>query len=199
MPVVMRDEGAQMLLRSVHAKMNVSFSLVALSMGLGLLLLVGCDSAGKMAELEQYIQEVKARPAKPIEPLPEIRPYATYAYDAQELRDPFEPLRVAEEEAVAQRTGEGGLRPDVNREKELLELFPLDSLRMVGILERDGVTWALVQSSDKAIHRIREGNYLGQNFGKVTRVSEQQIDLVEIVPNGQGGWIERQAQLAMKE
>jgi len=196
-PVVMRDEGAQMLLRSVHAKMKVSFSLVALSMALGLL--VGCDSAGKMAELEQYVREVKARPAKPIDPLPEIRPYATYAYDAQELRDPFEPLRVAEEQAVAQATGEGGLRPDLNRQKELLELFPLDSLRMVGILERDGMTWALVQSSDKAIHRIREGNYLGQNYGKVTHVSEQQIDLVEIVPNGQGGWIERQAQLAMKE
>jgi len=159
----------------------------------------GCDSAGKMAELKRYVEEVKTRPAKPIEPLPEIRPYATYAYGARDLRDPFEPLRIAEEEAIAQTTGEGGIRPDVNRQKELLELFPLDSLRMVGVLERDGVMWALVQSTDKAIHRIREGNYLGQNFGKVTHVSEQQIDLIEIVPNGQGGWMERQAQLAMKE
>ena len=116
------------------------------------------------------------------------------------MRDPFEPLRVTEESALAQTGSEGGgIRPDLNRQRELLEMFPLDSLRMVGILERGGAMWALVQSTDKAIHRIREGNYLGQNYGKVTRVSEQQIDLVEIVPNGQGGWMERQAQLAMKE
>jgi len=198
--LVMPSEGAQMLRRSADADMKLWFPLAVLSLGLSML--GGCDSAGKMAELEQYVREVKARPAKPIEPLPEIRPYATYAYDAVELRDPFEPLRVTENETVAEvgaGAGGGGVSPDVNRQKELLEFFPLDSLRMVGILEREGVRWALVQSTDKAIHRIREGNYLGQNFGKVTHVSEQQIDLVEIVPNGQGGWMERQAQLAMKE
>lgn len=166
---------------------------------LGLGLLAGCAAGDHMADLRQYAGEVKARPAKPIEPLPEIRPYATYAYQAADMRDPFEPLRVREETAVAQQEEGGGLRPDLNRPKELLELFPLDSMRMVGVLERGGQTWGLVQTSDSTIHRISEGNYLGQNYGKVTRVAETQIDLVEIVPNGQGGWMERKAELAIKE
>jgi len=91
------------------------------------------------------------------------------------------------------------VRPDLNRPREPLEEYPLDSLRMVGILELKGTRWALIKTPDETIHRVRVGNYMGQNHGRITRITETQVDLIEIVPDGLGGWMERKAQVALVE
>ena len=158
----------------------------------------GCSGSGT-EDLEAWVKEVRGRQNSRIEPLPEFKPYETFLYQAQDLRSPFQPgenrtLKVPGEEPKG-----SGIRPDVNRVREPLEEYPLDSLRMVGTLEQGGQSWALVQTKDGTIHRVQPGNYLGQNYGRITRVTESQIELVEIVPDGLGGWMERPATLALSE
>ena len=164
-----------------------------------LLMLQAC-SGNNMDDLRAYVEEVKSRPPGHIKPIPQPKPYETFVYQAMDLRDPFEPYRNLEPE-VAEVGGESdsGIKPDINRPRELLEEFPLDSLRMVGTLEQDGQRWALIKSSDGAIHRITEGNYLGQNFGRVDRITDDAVEITEIVPDGLGGWRERPATLALNE
>ncbi|TVT59692.1 MAG: pilus assembly protein PilP [Sedimenticola thiotaurini] len=157
-------------------------------------LLTGCADRG-MHDLKGYVDEVKSRKAGHIEPLPEIKPIETFAYISDGRRSPFV-AQDQNEESGGQAEGVG-LSPDFNRRKEELESYPLDSLRMVGLLEQLGVTWALVQTQERTIHRVRTGNYLGTNHGQITQISETQIELTEIIPDGQGGYRERQASLAL--
>ena len=161
---------------------------------LGSLLLAGCGNNSE--DLQGYVEQVKARPKGAIEPMPIIKPYETFAYTATTLRDPFTPPVVPGESRTQTA---GGLQPDANRPKEALEEFPLDGLRLVGSLERGGSKWSVVKAPDGAIYRVQPGNYLGHNNGKITRISDELIELTEIVEDGQGGWIERQASLALSE
>jgi type IV pilus assembly protein PilP len=162
------------------------------------LLVAGCT--GNMDDLHKFVADAKSAPKRPIEPLPEIKPHETFAYEATNLRDPFAPISFGRARAQGKQAGAGsGIRPDENRPKEALEQFPLDSLRMVGTLEQGGATWALVRASDGAIHRVTTGNYMGQNNGKITRITETKIQLREIVPDGLGNYMERQASLALSE
>lgn len=158
--------------------------------------LVGCT--GGMGDLETYAEEIKARPPGRVPPIPEFTPYLTFEYAAHELRDPFKLVRAPSVEEIASG-GANGIKPDQDRPKELLEDFPLDTLRMKGTLAQGPNFWGLVQAPDGTIHRIREGNYMGQNYGKVIEVSASQIDLTEIIPDGLGGWMERSASLALGE
>ncbi len=148
-----------------------------------------------MSELEAYVADVKSRPGPPLDPLPVMQQFETFEYGAFDLRDPFS---VQTEEQVAQGTG-GGPRPDPNRRKELLEAFPLDGLKMVGTLGEAESMVALVIDPTRVVHRVVAGNYLGQNEGRVIAISEGQIDLEELVSDGAGGWIRRQASVALKE
>ena len=135
-----------------------------------------------------------------IDPLPDIQPYETYLYKANDRRDPFTDTVVTDEATVA--TTDDSIRPPTNHRKEALEAFPLDSLRMIGTLERGDTLWAIVKiqnNPDGGIHRIVTGNYLGQNYGRVIGVSEEQINLIEVIPNGLGGWREREASIALSE
>jgi len=156
----------------------------------GLLVLAGCSRS--LDDLEQKIAQVKARPGERIEPLPEIKPYEAFKYDAANLRAPFLPS--APNESLA-----SGVRPDVKRPREFLEQFPLDTLRMVGTLSVQGRDYGLIQTKDGLVHRVLPGNYLGQNDGRITGINESGISLVEIVPDGLGGYIERPAGLALAE
>jgi type IV pilus assembly protein PilP len=160
-------------------------SLVAAS----LTLVAGCG--GGTAELKRELAEKKKRPGGRIEPLPEIKPYESFVYDPQNLRSPFQPS----EPIVA--PGAGGLRPDARRNREFLEGFSLDTLRMVGTLRQGGRTFGLVQTKDGLIHRVLPGNYVGQNDGKITGITDSKINVVEIVPDGLGGYMERPAALAL--
>jgi len=166
-----------------------AFALSALS-------LTGCLQQD-MVGLENYVAEVKARKAGHIEPVPEIATVKTFTYLGEGRRNPFQMM---EEESEASAEDQGnGLSPDLNRRKEELEGYPLDSLRMVGLLEQMDTIWALIRTNESTIYRVKAGNYLGQNHGQITQITEQQIELTEIVSDGRGGYSERQASLALAE
>ena len=148
---------------------------------------------GDMDELDAYINDVKSRPGGAIEPLPEVTPYETFTYiaDAQGLRSPFTPDTPQAAGPVT------GTRPDPERLPEFLEQFPLDTLRMVGTLNLGETEYGLVQTSDGLIHRVVPGNYMGQNDGRIVQISESEIALIEIISDGIGGYVERDAALGL--
>lgn len=167
------------------------FALIALPM-----FLQGCADSN-MDDLRAYVEEVKARKPGRIEPLPELQQVETFVFDPTGLRNPFKPESGApDDEPVASTTT---LQPDRERSKEELELIPLDSIRMVGTLEQDQQVWGLVTTADGTIHRVQSGNYMGQNYGRITSVEEGGIFLTEIVSDGRGGYRERQAEVALSE
>ncbi len=168
--------------------------------GIGLLgIAISACSNNNTEDLRVYVEEVKSQQTARVEPLPEFAPYENYIYQAGDSRDPFSlPMHSSPATQVAGPVG-NGISPDFNRPREPLESEPLDSLRMVGTMERDGNSWALVRMSDSTIHRVKPGNFLGANHGKIVQISESEVELAEIVPDGLGGWIERQAALALSE
>jgi type IV pilus assembly protein PilP len=155
------------------------------------LVLAGC--ARGTDDLQVKIDEIKALTGAPLEPLPVMKTFEVFEYAAQGLRDPF--TASVEEEVSSQ----AGPRPDTNRPKEALEAFPLDSLDMVGTLGLTVDVTGLLKDPDGVIHQVRPDNYIGQNFGRITGIFEDRIELVELIPNGVGGWIERPASIALGE
>jgi type IV pilus assembly protein PilP len=179
------------MIRLLHITRAVTACLLATG-------LAACSSSNT-EDLRAYVEDVKSQQHPSVEPLPEFAPYETHLYQAFNDRDPFTPpVLAAPKSEVAQASGTG-ISPDFNRAREPLEAEPLDSLRMVGTLERAGDSWALVRMSDSTIHRVKPGNYLGQNHGKIVSITESEVELTEIVPDGLGGWMERQAALALSE
>jgi type IV pilus assembly protein PilP len=168
----------------------------ALASVLLLSVLVGCANP-HLDQLHSYVDGKKAEPPGRIAPLPEIKQITTFVYEADGRRDPFMPTEDNQKEVAGHV--ENGISPDFNRRKEELEGYSLDSIRMVGILEQAGVTWGLVKTKEGTIHRVKTGNYMGQNNGRITDITEDKIDLTEIVQNGTGGYSERQASLALAE
>lgn len=165
-------------------------------------LLTACGSGNTHQDLVGFVNTTKqqAEKATSVEALPDIKPYETYLYKVDGKRDPFAPTLVIDE-ATETATGEG-VHPDPNRRKEALESYPLDSLRMVGTLQRDDQLWAIIKvinNPDSGIHRVITGNYMGQNHGQIVRISEEQVELVEIIPNGLGGWRESETSIALSE
>lgn len=160
---------------------------------------LGACSGNRMTDLETYVAETKSQQRSSIEPLPEFEPFESFIYQAFELRDPFTPPVFAYTPSRPTQAGSSGITPDFDRPREPLEEYPLDSLRMVGTLEQDQDSWALVLDTEETIHRVQHGNYLGQNHGKIVRVSEFEVELMEIIPDGLGGWMERQASIAISE
>lgn len=159
-------------------------------------LLAGCS--GGMDDLRNFVEQEKAKKPGPIEPLPQIQPYENFTYQAHELRSPFVPVTPTVS-APSGGTGDSGIAPDPNRNREFLESFPLDSLDMVGTLTYQGRQYALVRDPEGAVHRVSEGNYMGQNYGKITEITASEIRLTEIVPDGLGGWMERQSAVALDD
>jgi len=156
------------------------------------LLLVGCGGE-PYGDLKQFVKESDSLPRGRIEPLPEVKPYEPVAYNSFDLSDPFRPRK------VEQAKGSGGLAPDMNRRKEALEAYPLDNLRMVGTLEQSRGIFALVRTPDNTLYRVRQGNYIGQNFGFITQITDSSVTLKEIVQDGAGDWSERVSTLQLLE
>ena len=146
---------------------------------------------GSQGDLEKWVAEIRAKPAPPLDPLPVMQQFETYEYDAQNLRDPFSEVFNGGEA--------GGPRPDAGRRKQTLEQFPLDSLDMVGTLGTGRSLVALLMAPDKVTYRVQPGAYLGQSDGRVTAVNEDRIELVELVPDGAGGWLERPATILLED
>jgi type IV pilus assembly protein PilP len=157
----------------------------------GYLVLLACSSADD--ELTRFVEETKHEPGGRVEPLPEIKPYETFAYSASDLRSPFQPS------SPGSGAGINGIRPDSKRNREFLEQYSLDTLKMVGTLRLGGQMYGLVQTKDGLVHRVSPGNYIGQADGKITEITPSKINLIEIVPDSVGGYMERQAALALNE
>ncbi len=169
--------------------------LLALLFSLG-----GC--AKDTSDLDEWVQEVLSRPGGRIKPVPEIKPYEAYAYEAgaSGARDPFQPfyeIRKAEVEDVVDAALSAEMEREIrNRNREELEGFELDSLRMLGTLSNDEGIWAIMLDPDGFVHRVKVGNYMGRNIGKIVYIAEDRVELREIFKNEQGRWEERQASVA---
>ncbi|MEN8174299.1 MAG: pilus assembly protein PilP [Pseudomonadota bacterium] len=169
--------------------------------GLGLitvLVVTGCSDRS-ISDLESFVAEVKSRGEAPVEPIPDIRPPETYLYAAraEELRDPFTPAADEEEPEEEEQPIGNGIRPDFNRRKEELEAYSLDTLRMVGTFVREEDEWGLVQNKEGTVYRVKPGNYLGRNHGRIQTIHDDKIELIEIIPDRAGGYVERPAQLGL--
>lgn len=175
-------------------RLTISQTMRFLLILLTLLLLIACNGSN-MGDLDRYIEGVKSREAGEIEPLPMIKQIETFSYSGEGRRNPFFPIKT--EEDIQQDIS--GISPDPYRRREELEGYPLDALRMVGTLDQNESTWALVRTNENTIYRVKAGNYLGKNHGQITLVTENKIELTEIINDGLGGFRERQASLALAE
>jgi type IV pilus assembly protein PilP len=156
----------------------------------------GCANPD-LEDLRRFVANKKAETPGRIEPIPEIKQIETFLYEDEDRRDPFMPMQQQATQEL--NLVENGIQPDFNRRKEELESYALDTLRMVGILEQSGVTWGLVKTKEGTIHRVKSGNYMGQNHGRIMQISEDKIDVSEIIQDGSGGYSERQASLSLTE
>jgi type IV pilus assembly protein PilP len=163
----------------------------ALCSSLALVGLAACSSAND--DLARFIENTKKEPGGRVQPLPEVRPYETFVYAVATKRSPFLPG------SAGGAAGAPGVRPDQKRNREFLEQFSLDTLKMVGTLQLSGQNYGLVQTKEGLVHRVVPGNYLGTNDGKVVGISSSKIQVIEIVPDGLGGYMERGAALALNE
>ena len=154
-------------------------------------MLAACSE--EFQDIKDFIKESDKGLRGRVEPLPEVKPYEPFIYNAFDLPDPFKPRRTE----PVKGAGAGALQPDLNRRKEALEAYPLENLRMVGTLERSKVIYALIKSPDNNLYRVKTGNYMGQNFGLITDVTESALKLKELVQDSAGDWAERESSLQL--
>ncbi len=167
---------------------------------LPLLLCLGLAACGDQNDdLRQFVKDAGKDLKGKVAPLPEVKPYTPFSYDAFEIPDPFKPRKL-------KPSGKGGgLQPDMDRPRELLENFPLENLKMVGSLEqkdpakKTSVFYGLIKTPDNNIYRVKNGNYLGQNYGKIVSITETEITLKETVEDAGGNWTERETSMALQE
>lgn len=162
------------------------------------LLLAGCGGERRFEDLQAFTENLYKDRRPVVEPLPVFKPQAGYAYNAADLPDPFSPANLRPTRAVG-RASAGGRAPDPNRRKEPLEAYPLDSLTMVGTLTKGSQTWAIIRAPDGTVHHAHVGNYVGENFGLITAISDEKVSITELIPGPGGTWIERQASLTITD
>ena len=160
-----------------------------------LIALSGCMGGQDFSDLEGFMDEVEAKPKGQIEPLPEFLPYQAFAYAAGNMRSPFEPP--VEIKPVPPDQKNANVRPDNNRVKQYLEQFNVAQLRMVGTLAQGPALYGLVQDGGGGVHRVRTGDYMGTDHGRIQSINESQIEMIEIVADGTGGWIERSRAMSL--
>lgn len=159
-------------------------------------LLAACGSNENFSDLQGFVAEVKARPAAQVEPVPVFVPYEGFIYSAASQRSPFDVPLVINGDDTQELAQD--VQPDFDRQQDLLESQSLSELTMVGMLFRQGVYEALIEDGFGEVHRVGVGNYLGRNYGRIQSISETQLSLIEIVPSGSGGWVERPQTLTLQ-
>ncbi|MHB2245642.1 pilus assembly protein PilP [Pseudomonas fitomaticsae] len=161
-----------------------------------LLMVLGGCGGDDFSDLDAYMNEVRLRPPGKIEPTPTFRSYPTFTYSAANLRSPFSrQLRV---DLAGQKHGSRDVKPDPNRVKQYLEGFNIEQFEMVGTIANASGSFALLRGAG-GVHRLKVGDYLGRNDGRIVAISASQVDVVEIVPDGQGAWLERPRTIPLKE
>ncbi|WP_293267407.1 pilus assembly protein PilP [Neptunomonas sp.] len=182
---------------------NYSYKgLRALVAGIIVSLATGCIWVEDTSDLSKFVTDVQAKPKGTIQPLPTFEAYHSFVYQGASLRDPFVPLvRVVSSLVDFELEDGDGLQPDEERPRSYLEQFAVDQLSMVGTIGKaeNDFFWALVLDDNSEIHRVRIGDYLGLDFGRVVAVSDQQLDVVEIISNGRGGWMQRPRTIELAE
>jgi type IV pilus assembly protein PilP len=160
------------------------------------LLLAGCGDSD-VKEVRDWMDQVKRETRPAVKPLAEPKDFIPFAYGDRETMDPFSPNKLLNQLAKAAETSADPNKPDLQRPRELLESFPLDTMRMVGTMQKGGTNYALLQI-DRAVYQVRAGQRIGQNFGVVTRVGEDAITIREVVQDAAGEWVERMAKLELQ-
>jgi type IV pilus assembly protein PilP len=188
----------------IHLNRYIRLTIVVLA----ILGIAGCVS-GDMSDLEKQVSKIMSKPGGRLEPLPEIKPYEAYVYESGKsmARNPFKRFYVVEQSlAIEESEGpvDDGLTEEMrseiqNRNREELEGFELDSIKMVGTLQNEDNNWGIVIDPDGIVHRVKTGNYIGLNIGKITSVQEEQIEVREIMKDNSGRYEERKALLPLTE
>jgi len=160
------------------------------------LLLSGCNE--NIGDLEKYMASVKARPADTIPPIPPVKTYTPYDYEGLTGRDPFRQSINEGSDDVRSQKGTGP-QPDFDRPKQYLERYELDTLSMVGTFSKEESHWALVRDPEGVVHRVPVGDYMGKNHGQVVGIGNTQVNLSELISDGAGGWLVREASIALGE
>jgi type IV pilus assembly protein PilP len=158
--------------------------------------LYGCGDGG-VHDVSQWMQEVKQQTRVSIKPLSPPKKFTPFIYDAKGREDPYSANKLAVALAKAGKS-KGGIQPNLDRRREALESYPLDTLKMVGTLSKPGMTYALLQA-DKSVFQVKVGNYIGQNLGMITKITESEVELKEVVQDASGEWVEREAKLELQE
>ena len=171
-------------------KTPITRSINCLLMAASTLLLASCSSGGD-EDLKAWMAEQGLASKGKIEPIPAIRPYEAFTYNAFDQADPFKPRKI--------ETGKGSRGPDLARRKEALEAYPLETLKMVGTLQKGRAIVGLVKANDNRVFQVRQGNYMGQNFGVITAISDGEVTMKELFQDGAGDWAERQTKMMLQE
>ncbi len=159
-------------------------------------ILLSACSGDAHEDLNAYVDRIKSQHKGRVKPLPEVKPYDTFTYSAQEIRDPFQTFQALAEATASDDSVDS---PISGRKREALEQFPLDTLSFVGHLEKNGVRWGLIEAPDATVYRIQVGNYLGKNFGLITSITDTDVLIQEKITNGNSGWLDRDASLTISE
>jgi type IV pilus assembly protein PilP len=167
-----------------------------LCVGVAFTVLTGCNNDNEYGDLTQYMNDVRARPVGTIEPLPKFRAYEAFTYSASSLRSPFQPpVKV---DLTRRQKGSLLVQPDVTRAKQFLEGFNIETFEMVGTISNPTGTFALLRGAG-GVHRVKVGDYVGRNDGRITGITDSAVEVMEIVPDGEGAWLERPRSIALKE
>ncbi|HEY8606937.1 MAG TPA: pilus assembly protein PilP [Noviherbaspirillum sp.] len=159
--------------------------------------LQGCGDGG-VQEVRQWMDEVRQQTPVRVQKVSPPKTFTPFTYEAKNEPDPYSPAKLAVALAKSQGTSSSPIKPDLDRRREVLESFPLDTISMVGTLQKPGLSYALLQV-DKAVYQVKVGNYVGQNFGIVTRITDTEVELKEVVRDAAGEWTERKAKLELQE
>ncbi|NWA00372.1 type 4a pilus biogenesis lipoprotein PilP [Pseudomonas gingeri] len=167
-----------------------------LCVAMAAVLLAGCGNSNDFSDLDAYMREVRARPAGNIEPTPKFISYEAFTYNASSLRSPFQPpVKI---DLVNRQKGSHEVKPDPNRTRQFLEGFNIEQFEMVGTLSNASGTYALLRGAG-GVHRLKVGDYLGRNEGRIVAITDSQVEVIEIVPDGEGTWLERPRTIPLKE
>ena len=161
--------------------------------------LVGCNKQSGVADLKAFTKNAYKNRKPQVDPLPAVKPVEVFIYQASSEVDPFNQGNLRKQTTEKEETAGGEEGPDLTRKKEPLEAYPTDALKLVGIMEQNGITWAIVNAPDSTVHRVTEGNYLGRNHGQITRVKGRRVNVVELVRNPVGKWEKKPAKLLLVE